>query len=246
MKKGILIVALREALDRTLQPVATLLYGSRVYGDALPESDLDAIIVVDEMPDDEMPDDDETAETARLISAELGVRVDLKATTRRGAAFSHVMSPEWRVALLTGERYGDWSWLDLSLPLSWQGADDYLGDTEAQFEAIRDWRDDEAVWLADMAKICRRLLTLKAAMLGSREAALETMWERVAARLFIPLKALRPMRSGGDPDPVGNESAACAEAVVESLLEDVRNAVAVYPRNAGDAFLSHLLAGAEA
>lgn len=93
MRKDRGLAASRALLDRALHPVAMLLYGSRACGTALPESDLDVFPILDELPGD-----DATAEAVRLISGQLGFRVDLKVTTRRGAAFSHVMSPEWRVA----------------------------------------------------------------------------------------------------------------------------------------------------
>ncbi len=212
-------------LEPVLHPIATLWYGSRVAGGAGPDSDLDVIAVVQSVRSNS-----EVSEVAGRLQQALGFPVDLKLTTRRGAHYSHVMSPEWRVAFTSGIRRGDWSWFDDSLPLAWQGVDDYLSDTELQLRVAED-EDDLQLQVLDFLRVLRRLMTIRAAITNVPAAAREVQWPNLASEIGVPLENIRALQI----------DTTRLRAVVLSLLAESRAALESYEKNAGDNMLPKLL-----
>lgn len=201
-------------------------------------SDFDLIVVMESLPGAGLE-----AEVGGRVLSEAGLVLDLQVTTRRGAAFSHVISPEWRVAWLTGWKLGDWSWLDTSLPLAWQGADDYLGMTRMLWGVADSWGGLPDARAGDYIAVMRRVMVLRAAVVGIAEEAQRVCWRSVAEALGIPEAAVRKLRAGGAAG-LGEASVQRTRERVQAALDVVKQLVAAYPRNAGDEYLGTLLAAA--
>ncbi len=161
---------------------ALVFHGSRVYGDALPESDIDVFAVADTVQ--------EATSTRRpVVVAGAKVLLDIKTTSPRGAIASHVRSPDWRIAFFCGLQYGDWSFLPIQEPLSAQAAKAYLDDVLFELSLSR--------WLQsthDMVGVLRSLLTLESALQGA--AATPASWGWVADTLGISQEAMVALRRG--------------------------------------------------
>lgn len=189
---------------------ALVFHGSQVYGDALPESDVDVFAVVDTAQE-------ATSVRRPVVVAGAKLLLDIKTTSPQGAITSHARSPDWRVAFFSGIRYGDWSFLPIQEPLSAQAAKVYLDDVVFELALSRWLRSTQ-----DTVGVLRSLLTLESALQGG--AATPASWGRIADTLGISHEAMVALCRGD----AGVESRLNVLGVVKRKAGVVQELVSMY------------------
>ena len=220
---------------------AAIVYGSRVTGEALAESDLDVLLVSSEAREFE-----ELRIPGRDNGLPVDAEIDLRLTTPPGAKWSHVVSPEWRQAFFTGRLFGDWGWLRAELPLSSQGADDFFGDLAVQFGVAMDWGGTHEETVADLVRVLRRDLILEAALQGGASEWAYGRWSYLAGVVGVPFETVDGVRR---KEPAALKGIRPEELVgiVKGRMAATEGLLRAYPHNEGDHVLTEMLAeGAKA
>ena len=215
---------------------AAIVYGSRVFGEALAESDLDVLVVSPEAREFE-----EIRIPGRDRGLPVDAEIDLRLTTPSGAKWSHVMSPEWRQAFFTGRLFGDWAWLRSQLPLSRQGADDFFGDLAVQFGVAMDWGGTHEETVADLVRVLRRELILEAALHGGGVAWACGRWSYLAGVVGVPLETVDGVRRK-EPTFLKRIRPEALADLIKARMAATEKVLRAYPHNEGDHVLTEMLA----
>jgi len=215
-----------------------LIYGSRAPRwpeAALASSDYDVLVVREG-----------ASPQKRTAATASGAHVDLAILSRRALTNSRLMSPQQHVMDRWGERIGNWTWYDATLPISWLGADNAMETLECESEVAIEAEDD-AVWLcASGVRTLRRGLTLLYAVGVLGEGA--PTWAAIGDRYDLPMDLVRAVRIGAPlaSDPRVDGWTTRVGTALRASLEDMRAAVAAYPKNRADVLAEQRLASAHA
>lgn len=223
------------ALEKRARPFAFLLHGSRAPGwpePPLPHSDYDIMAVAEV-----------SARERRRESLWPGSPiVDLLLVSRKGVWVGQLLSPETHVMLRYGVKLGDWSWCDLSTPLSWIGADDAVEEVAALVEAV------ELNMPENSDTVCRLGVDAvrKALILGNAVGVWDEAptWRAAARRYGLPWEMIMAVRQRTLADNDGESVRRWAEDTAEAArqaLADAREIVAGYGCNSSDTEVERLL-----
>lgn len=226
-----------DALMARYCACAAIVYGSRVSGEPLAESDLDVLIVSPETHEFE-----EIRIPPWTRALPVDCEIDLRLTTPAGARWSHVMSPEWRQAFFTGRLFGDWGWLRADLPLSRQGADDFFGDVAIQFGVAMDWGGTHEETVTDLVRVLRRELILEAALQGEAAAWAYGRWSYFAGVAGVPVEMLDGVRRK-EPAVLKGIRPEGLVGIITARMAVTEDLLRAYPHNEGDHVLTELLVG---
>lgn len=218
--------------------VPLLIYGSRAprWPEAAQASSDYDVLVVREV----------ASPQKRSAATASGAHVDVAILSRRALTNSRIMSPQQHVMDHWGDRIGDWTWYDATLPISWLGADNALETLECESEVALDAEDD-AVWLcASGVRTLRRGLTLLYAVGVLGESA--PTWAAIGNRYDLPMDLVQAVRIGA---PLASDSrvegwGTRVGIALRAALEEMRGAVAAYPKNRADVLAEQRLASAHA
>jgi hypothetical protein len=217
-----------KSAGRNRHVVAWLLYGSRAPNwpePPVPESDYDILGV----------QDSGSRERRRDVRKANVPVVDFLLVSKRGFRSGQLLSPETHVMLRFGTTVGDWSWCDMSVRLSWAGADDALEDAKALLEAATINAPDNATSACRLAlDAVRKCLTLRAALDTASQAP---TWAMAAQRYALDREFLAHVRRHTlNKCPNGELSRWADDALnaAQAAVAEAERAVAAYPRNASD------------
>jgi hypothetical protein len=224
-----------DSLARDRRIVAWLLHGSRAPSWPEPpvaQSDYDLVGIQEAG----------LRERSRRRLGQNGPCLDLELVSMRGFRGGQLMAPETHVMLRYGTRLGDWSWCELSVRLSWVGADDALEDAKTLLDAAStNWPDNAGSACRLALEAVRKCLTLDLAI-GALEQP--PTWASAVARYGLDASLIHHARThtleGCRPGQIAawaSDALRAARAAVANSTE----ALTFYGRNSSDAEVTALV-----